>query len=157
MRIVTPKRGTVPTKPTYIPPPIPFERSNGKDDDESGKARSATRVGFDLRATPADPNSQTYKISLNVFSDGTPEEWLLHVKDLRKVIYGQNCTTGPQKFALARRVLDGDAAAVFETAAQNRGNETNDNFELVLQDVTKHIFPRRALQVQRRYMRRRGK
>ena len=93
---ITLKRGSVPgTKPTYIPPPIQFERLEGKDDDE-GRTRGLTRgVGFDLRAVPADANSQTYKLYLDVFKHGTPEEWLLHVKNLRKIIFGQNCTTGP--------------------------------------------------------------
>ena len=154
MKVVL-KRGSVPgAKPNYIPPPIPFERPTAAKEEDPSKTKGSTRVGFDLRAVPGNPNSQTYKLYMDVFSDGTPEEWLLHMKQLDKVLVGQNCLNGPEKFAMARRVMDGDALAAFDEAARVRGDETNENFKLVMQDVTSHIFPRRALQVQCRYMRR---
>lgn len=107
-----------------------------------------------LRTAPTDNDSPTYELTLVYFGSGTPEEWLLFQRNLRKVIHGQNLTTGPAKYALARRVLIGDALATFNARATHYGNETNDNFSSCLNDLTEHIFPARALQTQKRYMRR---
>ncbi len=63
------KRVSVPgSKPSFIPPPIPFERAEPKNEEDPTKSKSTTaKVGFDLRAQPADANSQTYKLYLEVF------------------------------------------------------------------------------------------
>ena len=55
---------------------------------------------------------------------------------------------------MTQRILEGDALAKFNTAATTLGNETNQQFILCLQAVTRHVFPQKALQYQRRYMRR---
>ena len=107
-----------------------------------------------LRSDPADPNSQTYDLTIQYFRTGTPEEWLLFQRDLNRVLVGQNITTGPAKFTMIRRLITGDTLAVFNKVAQEHGNETNAAFLRCLQDVTNHIFPQRALPFQKRYMRR---
>ena len=53
-----------------------------------------------------------------------------------------------------RRLLKGDALAKFNTAAAARGNETVQNLVIVLNDVTTHVFPDKALTKQRLYMNR---
>jgi hypothetical protein len=55
---------------------------------------------------------------------------------------------------MARLLLSGEALMVFNTAATEHGNETNNNFTLSLQTLTTHIFPQRSLAFQKRYMRR---
>lgn len=55
---------------------------------------------------------------------------------------------------MIRRLLIGDTLAVFNKEAQDIGAETVANFEVVLQKVTAHVFPQRALSYQKRYMRR---
>jgi hypothetical protein len=73
---------------------------------------------------------------------------------LKRILNGQNITTEPAKYDMSCRLIMGDTLAVFDNAAQTHGNETNDNFELCLSDVSTHIFPQRALAHQKRYVRR---
>ena len=132
----------------FVPPPIPYERPEKKE------LKKSEYVTMKLRSDPAEAESQTYELAVPYFRSGTPEEWLLFVRALQKVIVGQNITTGPNKYAMARRLLEGDALAKFNEVATERGNQTNDNFVLCLRDVMEHVFPKRAIAVQKRYMRR---
>ena len=109
---------------------------------------------YELRTSPTNVNSPTYKLDVPKFSTGTPEEWLKFVHNLRTVIQGQHVQDGPGRYRLARNLLKGDALSAFNTAATTAGNETQANFDTVLNSVTEHIFPARALRVQKRYMRR---
>ena len=130
-----------------MPPPIGLQRPASLS---PSKHESLT---IKLRSDPADPTSQTYNLSVKIFQTGTPEEWLLFVCDLQKVMTGQNITTGPTKYAMARRLMAGDAKTVFDGAAATHGNKTVANFDLCLRDVTTHVFPQRALICQKRFMR----
>jgi len=53
-----------------------------------------------------------------------------------------------------RLCLLGDALAAFNTAATQLGDENNENFQEACHRLISHVFPRRALQTQKRYMRR---
>ena len=64
-----------------------------------------------------------------------------------------NATNGPNKFNITRSLLRGRAATTFTQAAQGK-TETNDNYNDVLTTVSRSIFPPRAAQTQKRYMRR---
>ena len=133
---------------TKIPPPIPFEKVvRTRGDDEKA-------VGFKLRSVPADENSQTFSVLVYPFKSGTCEEWLQHRKDIQRVIIGHNITNGPAKYGVAKRLLEGEALTTFEAKAQELGNQTNANFENCLEAVAQTVFPQRALQRQRRYLRR---
>jgi hypothetical protein len=134
-------------KKPFVPPPIPLERPAIKE------LKKQEYLVMKLRSDPTDANSQTYDLTIQFFRTGTPEEWLLFQRDLNRVLIGQNITTGPQKFAMVRRLITGDTLAVFNKAAEENGNETNATFLACLQDVTNHIFPQRALSFQKRYMR----
>jgi len=109
---------------------------------------------YKLRNVPEDESSPTYELSVPYFGTGTPEEWLKFRKNLEKVVVGQNVTTGPGRYTVARRLLEGDALASFDQGARLHGAESIPNFKRCLDDVTKHVFPKRALQTQKRYMRR---
>ena len=88
------------------------------------------------------------------FRDGTPKEWLLFKKNLARCITRQNVTSGPTKYALARRLLSGRALADFDHAATANGNKSLPNYERCIQEVTLGVFPQKALQDQKRWMRR---
>ena len=55
---------------------------------------------------------------------------------------------------MARTLLEGDALAKFNERATANRNETNDHFVTTLREVTTHVFPKKALALQKRYMRR---
>jgi hypothetical protein len=132
----------------FVPPPIPFSRP------VTPELKKHECLVMKLRSDPANPDSQIYDLTVKYFRTGPPEEWLLFQRDLRRILNGQNITTGPAKYVMIRRLVMGDTLAVFDNAAQTHGNETNANFELCLRDVSTHIFPQRALAHQKRYMRR---
>ena len=72
-----------------IPPPIPLRRVDIPTNTE--------KLTMKLRTDPADAASQTYELTVCIFKTGTSEEWLLFMKDLKRVITGQAIATGPNK------------------------------------------------------------
>ena len=131
-----------------VVPPIPYERLEKKN------YAQGEYITLKLRTVPNDEGSATHDLIVPYFSTGTPEEWLRWKRDLGRVLQGQNVTTGPGKYNMTRRLLEGDALAAFNVAATTHGNETNENFLRSIDDMTAHIFPARALQMQKRFMRR---
>ena len=93
-----------------------------------------------------------YELSIPFFSAGTPEEWLKFQKNLQAIFVGQDVTTGPTQYAMAKALLKGDALSVFEASTIARGTITVTNFKLCLSDITGHVFPAKAAQTQKRYM-----
>ena len=130
-----------------IVPSIPFERPEPK------KYSKENTVVFKNRSNPGDVDSTTYDVTVPIFKEGTTEELIDWKKKVDQVLVGQNITTGPQKYALMHRVLDGDALAAFNNAATQLGNETNPNFTQAYQRLVEHVVPRRALATQKRYLR----
>jgi hypothetical protein len=131
-----------------ILPPIPLERP------ERQILEDGNYVSFKLRAVPLDHESQQYFLSVPYFSTGTPESWIIFRKNLDKVLVGQNVTTGPPTYAMARRILEGAALARFEASVIENGTETLEHFALVIEDMGEYVFPRRALQMEKRFMQR---
>jgi len=72
-----------------------------------------------------------------------------------KSIAGQSITLGPDRCCIARRLLEGKAFSDFEASVTaNSYTEMHGNLERILGDVAIPIFPPRALQKQRRMLRR---
>jgi hypothetical protein len=53
-----------------------------------------------------------------------------------------------------RCILEGTALTKFEDATTSRGTEMMEHFEQVLDNKGNYVFPRRALQLEKPYMRR---
>mgnify|MGYP001048519339 CR=1 FL=1 len=130
-----------------ITPPIPYERPTPKE------LRKDEYMTFKLRTVPDKSDSPTFELTVPFFSTGTVEEWILVKQKITKVLAGLNATTGPTKYSITRSLLRGRAATTFTQAAQGK-TETNENYKDVLNTVSRSIFPPRAAQTQRRYMRR---
>jgi hypothetical protein len=146
MKVVLPKNYKWTNKRVVIPPAIGLERYERKE------VPKHLAVTFKLKNDPNAPDSATYEISLPKFRQGSPEAWLKLEDDFRNVFRGQGATTGPQQYAIVRRVLDGDALSVFNSHATELGNETLANLPLCFAAVAKHVFPHMALRAQRRFM-----
>jgi hypothetical protein len=86
------------------PIPIPYDRQERLKDKDNEDVSV-----FRIRTNPTDKDSQTYDMKVLTFHTGTVEEFLLWKKDLNKVLVGQNVLSAPDKFAMTRRLLDGDA------------------------------------------------
>lgn len=107
-----------------------------------------------LRTNPANANSTTYDITLPYFSSGTPEEWILWRRNFNKVVVGQRLDTAERKYTFARRVMTGNALAVFNAKSSTLENvNTDENFELCMGAVANAIFPKYAYIQHRRFLR----
>jgi hypothetical protein len=137
------------TDGVVTPPPIPYqccERSKDKDNENVSV--------FKLRTNPTNEDSPTYDMKALTFSTGTVEEFIMWKRDLLKICVGQHVTDAAGKFAMARRLLDGDALAAFNRAAETFGNESNANFNNSMKELAKHVFPMHALALQRQWFHR---
>jgi hypothetical protein len=68
-------------------------------------------------------------------------------KALFKVLIGQNITTGPPTYGMARRLME-----QFNKSALLHGAETLRHYKEVMRDITLYAFPTRSLQILKRYM-----
>ena len=109
---------------------------------------------LELKTTPGDENSKGYKMGVRIFRSGPVEQFLMWRKALEAVFRGQEITDAGGMFAMARRLLSGDALTNFENYAVLRGENTVAKFKNVLKDLTAYVMPRKALSNQKRYMRR---
>ena len=86
------------------------------------------------------------------FDSGSAEQWINLQKNLKAVLKGQNVTSGPAKYAVAKTLLKGDALTVFKASETSYSTVTLVNFERCLDDVTAHVFPEKVVHTQKRYM-----
>ena len=97
------------------------------------------------RTILGDASSQTYDLPIPYFRTGTPEEYLKWRNNVKKGMAGYGASTGPQKYSFTRRLLEGDALAAFELKATELATETAPHYTKVMEALTKHVFPNKAL------------
>jgi hypothetical protein len=131
-----------------VTPPIPLIKP------EEAAYKTGQYTTLKLRSSPADRNSPVHEIQVPFFKDGTCEQFFEFLDKVRMVFIGQHLQQPAQMFAFVRTVLKGDALAHFTQAAISAGAETADNYVLCVRSLTTHVFPQRALRIQKRYMRR---
>jgi len=107
-----------------------------------------------VQPSKSKKKSGTYKVYLEPFGSGTPEQWLKFKAKLNIVITGNGLTEGsPACFNVTRSLLLGEALWVFEDKTKELLLETTSNHTKCLQAITEHVFPHQALQLQRCFMR----
>jgi hypothetical protein len=140
-----------------INPPIPLMRA------EETKKNAEETLKFKLLSIPTKKDSPTYEMVVNLFKTGTPEEFIKAVIAIDKVCKGQGITTAKEKYVMARRIFMGEALTAFNNAAEaassladgsDKGQESLDNFELIIKKVASAVFPLRAYSIQKQAMRR---
>jgi len=132
-----------------VVPVIPLARPEAK--------ASLTKGEYSVlkcKTSPDTDGSATYDLPIPYFKTGTAEEFLRWRRNVDRALTGQNVSNGPGQYNLTRKLLDGDALMVFNLKAMETDNETVANYKTVMAAVTAHIFPIKALQTQKRYMRR---
>ena len=135
---------------SLVVPPISVEK-------ESAKTLSKDKYqSYKCRTTPTDKDSPTYEIAVPYFGDGTPEKWIQFLRLLKQVFKGQGDSTGPARFVKARQLLVGNALTSFEShvSSIDGHSETLASFKLAMMAVSQDVFPKRAAQTQKRYLRR---
>ncbi len=119
-------------------------------------------IELKARVGASTSSSSTYKKYVKLFEEGTPQEWIDTLQDIRE-IWTQNSITGPtDKVSTVRAILKGESLIAFESSLQEarlseEGLEailTAEHIELALQGVTATVFPHRALELQRLWMQR---
>ena len=60
-----------------------------------------------MRQDPASAASETYKLKLQMFENGKPEEFLQLMKDFKAVTDGTGTTSAPGKIPFLRTMLRG--------------------------------------------------
>ena len=131
-------------------PPIPIEKEEPKP------VRKEKVQTFKCCTDPSKKDSPSYEVYVPYFSDGTLEEWIVFLRTLTAAMKGQGDTTGPVQYIRARQLLQSSALATFEAhvSATVSHTETTTTFKEAMCAVGKDIFPKRAAQTQKRFLRR---
>ena len=70
-----------------------------------------------LISCPTDVDLQTYELTVSYCVGPMLEELLIFFKKLSQIFKGQNITTGPDRYAMACRLLKGSAKRMFKLKA----------------------------------------
>jgi hypothetical protein len=132
---------------------IPFYASGDPEKSDALDQHSPMATTHEVCYDPANPESQTYKVHLEQFSTGTPEQALEFLARLNIIITGNNLEMGSATYNLTHSVLKGEALRVFQTEAHAHRHETPANFGRCLQVLIVHFFPKQALCRQCHYLR----
>ena len=106
---------------------------------------------FELKAQEGQPDGATkYKKSVRKFEEGSPQQWIDLIKDLREIWKQNSIKEGSDRAATVRSLVKGESATAFETALEeaistNEGAEegviSEDNVEMALNAVATTVFP----------------
>ena len=152
-RIPKKKGGTLQPVLPLIPEKLP-----SKEDDK------AAFLTFELKMqSDQAENATKYKKNVRKFEEGTPQQWVDLIKDLREIWKQNGIEEGSDRVATIRSLVKGESGTAFETALQdlrsNEGEEekevTKEIVESALQAVATTVFPHRALEIQKLWMNRR--
>jgi len=149
------KMQPIPKKSEFLKPALPLDFDAKKTDEEE----SRDYVTMSLR-TSIGQETPTYKKKLYRFYDGTPYEWLTTMEDMGELWRQNSITAGDEQLASARTILRGEALNVFDAEmAELQGKpgfilHTPETINCGLKAVTKSVFPHRALETQKLWMRR---
>ena len=131
-----------------ISPAIPYQRPSKKE------VNKEDLITFKIKANPDEDSSPQHSITIEPFSSGTPEEFLIFGSKVEKINKGLALAKGANQYALMRQLLQGDTLGAFNTFAEAAGDENEANYASTINALTKYIFPHRALAIQKKYMRR---
>ena len=152
---------TIPRKLTDTLPSIPLEDPTKNEPIDVDKT---SLVSFELKVSPKTDNSSTYSKSVRRFSEGSPSQWIRMIYDLKE-IWSQNLIAdGEDRAAIVRTILRDDPLTVFEGALEaqlepieddeDSTKVTPEKVEQAIKAVSASIFPHRALEHQKQWMRR---
>jgi hypothetical protein len=108
---------------------------------------------------PDNPDSN-YSRQFAIFKDGCPEDWIKWVMAFREIENLMPMKEPADKTRMFRTLLKGQALSYFEhhlmrrLEAEDSDVPDNELIELVLRDVGLEYIPKRAIRVQKYYMRR---
>lgn len=153
------------TIPRKVPKNAPYlSPSINLIPEEGHKTKETELVEFQLKVKAGSGvNGSQYKKKVAKFHGGSVSEWIA-VKESLAELWEQNSVTGAaDRNASIKTVLRDDALTAYEASLQEsksgvEGNENlpmnNQMIEKALDAVSREVFPHRALEVQKLWMRR---
>jgi hypothetical protein len=142
-------------------PPIPFDPKVKKMDKVDGPdADKSEWIKLEFLITPDNPAlGSKYSRQFAIFKDGCPEDWIKWVVAFCEIENLMPMKEPSDKTRMFRTLLKDQALSYFENNHRRRleaeDSEVPDNefIELVLRDVGLEYIPKRAIHVQKYYMR----
>jgi hypothetical protein len=154
----------IPKKNSFLTPRLPLEASDKED-----KKEESDYVTFILkvRAGQTGTSAPSYKMKVAKFEDGSPTEWIEVMNALEEIWTKNALTAASDRQASVKTILREDALTAFE-ASINEDLEPEDDapdnapklgltptmIDDALISVAKNVFPHRALEIQKIWMRR---
>ena len=112
--------------------PLLTEKKEVQDEDK------AKYISLELRVRADGPKSstQTYKKFVKKFEEGTPQEWIDVLRDLKEIWQQNQITSGADRAATVCSILMGDSLSAFETALEDQvGQEDGDGNQALSQET----------------------
>ena len=154
---------TIPKKAMFLILPLPLIEET-KDKDEKPKATDVIKFLLKQRAGSSGKAS-TYKLKVTSFCKGTVSEWIKFRKAIAELWRQNSIIEVPDKIASITSILPGDSLTGFEEQMQELTTLTNDDGEIEVLEATDNtvtgslnavaqmVFPFRALEIQKQWMR----
>ena len=145
----------------FLKPVLPLvpEKADSPEDDKAGFITMELKTKAGATAT----NASKYKKFIRKFEEGSPQQWIDVLNDVKE-IWTQNKVDQPRdRSAIIRTILQGESRSCYDGALkdlvpQAEGGEAAELSEEMIQGaldaVAETIFPHRALEQQKRWMRR---
>jgi hypothetical protein len=129
---------------------------------ELGNKDKTTFITFDLKVRAGTgAGTPSYKKHMRTFDEGTPQEWMELLTGLREIWQQSSVNGAHDRAATVAAVLKGDSRIAFEAAIEDARTDPNaaaliplttDHVEESLCAVTTIVFPFRALETQKQWM-----
>jgi hypothetical protein len=134
--------------------------------DNEDKREESDYVTFTLKVRAGTGSTApSYKMKVAKFEDGTPPEWIDVVNALEEIWIQNSMNLAYDREASIQTILREDASTAFEASIDDSKEQPedadddaadieldNDMIETALMDVSKNIFPHRALEIQKLWM-----
>ena len=122
--------------------------------EESSAKFSGKSVKIALKTNPTAAESETIDRYFPIFDTGTPEEWILWLRNWETIHKGLNLTTAASWVGMIRQLLAGDALRVFDATLSGYHSVSMLRVKFALKEIAeKEVFPKKALVRQKRFLR----
>ena len=94
-----------------------------------------------IKSQTGETSSKTILLYIPVFKMGSQEALLRLLKFLQKTIKGEILKTGPQMYTMMKNLLTIESLRVLDHHVKANGNETKENYKMVMEGLTTQSFP----------------
>src|SRR5688500_17766815 len=146
----------IPRKVSFLKPVLPLVPEEATKTEEN-KSKFVT---MELKSQAGTSTGGTYKKHIVLFNEGTPQEWIDAQRDIAEVWKQNHITQPDDRMAIIKTLLRGETLTTFEASIEEQKQDptgtlavTMDMVTKALAEVSDTIFPHRALEIQKQWMR----